>query len=252
MWSYELVDPDDFGRVTAAHRDVQNGVATTVTYRIQGKRGGYRWVETMSRAVLADGDHGDVTEIVCSTRALEGRGVIAHVAGAEDTMRLEKVQKILADEDIAPVFQPIVELGTGRVVAYEGLARFPDHQSRPPDRWFADAWQVGLGIPLELLAVRAVCGALPASPLTSGSPSTHRPPPSPRRRSSSASAPRPIGSPWNSPSISTSTSTRSCRRRWPGSTRRDARRRSTTSAPGSPASGTSSGSGRTGSSSMSH
>jgi PAS domain S-box-containing protein len=163
-WSYELVHPDDFSRVTAAHRNVLNGVPSTVTYRIQRKKGKYRWVETMSRAVLADGDHGPVDEIVSSTRPLEGRGVIAHVAGAEDAMRLERIQKILAEEDIAPVFQPIIELGTGRVVAYEGLARFPDHQNRPPDRWFAEAWQVGLGVPLELLAVRAICAVLPRIP----------------------------------------------------------------------------------------
>jgi len=50
------------------------------------------------------------------------------------------------------------------VVAFEGLARFPDHQLRPPDLWFAEAWRVGLGAPLELLAVRAACAELPRIP----------------------------------------------------------------------------------------
>ena len=163
-WAFELVHPDDLARVTAAHRNVLNGDTSTVAYRIQKKKGTYRWVETMSRPVLADGDHGRVTEIVNSTRALEGRGVIAHVAGAEETVQLERVQRVLADEDIAPVFQPIVELATGRVVGFEGLARFPDHELRPPDLWFAEAWRIGLGAPLELLAIRAACGELPRIP----------------------------------------------------------------------------------------
>jgi PAS domain S-box-containing protein len=163
-WWYDMVHPDDRDRVTAAHRNVLNGMASTVSYRIQRRTGGYRWVETMSRAVFADGDHGPVTEIVCSTRPLEGRGVIAHVAGSEEQTRLQRVQRILAEEDIAPTYQPIFELGTGRIVAYEGLARFPDHEERPPSRWFADAWQVGLGAPLELLAIRAICGELPRIP----------------------------------------------------------------------------------------
>jgi PAS domain S-box-containing protein len=164
MWGFELVHPDDLSRVTAAHRNVLNGDTSTVAYRIQRKKGSYRWVETLARPVLADGDHGAVTEIVSTTRALEGRGVIAHVAGAEKTIQLERVQRTLADEGIVPVFQPIVELATGRVVAFEGLARFPDHQLRPPDLWFAEAWHVGLGAPLELMAVRAACGELPRIP----------------------------------------------------------------------------------------
>lgn len=165
VWSFELVHPDDLARVTAAHRNVLNGVTSTVAYRIQRKKGSYCWVESLARPVLADGDHGAVTEIVTTTRALEGRGVIAHVAAAEETVQLERIQKILADDEgIVPVFQPIVELATGRVVAFEGLARFPDHQLRPPDLWFAEAWHIGLGAPLELLAVRAACGELSRIP----------------------------------------------------------------------------------------
>jgi len=168
MWAFDLVHPDDVGRVTAAHRNVLNGDTSTVAYRMQRKKGRYRWVETLNRPVLADGDRGTVAEIVSTTRALEGRGVISHVADAEETVHLERVQRVLADEDIVPVFQPIMELKTGRVVAFEGLARFPDHQLRPPDLWFAEAWRIGLGAPLELLAVRAACGELPRIPEGTG------------------------------------------------------------------------------------
>ena len=40
------------------------------------------------------------------------------------------------------------------MIAYEALSRFPGDPARGPDRWFAEAWDVGLGIPLELMAVR--------------------------------------------------------------------------------------------------
>jgi EAL domain-containing protein (putative c-di-GMP-specific phosphodiesterase class I) len=51
--------------------------------------------------------------------------------------------------------QPIVELATGRVAGAEALARFPDSPARSPDLWFADAAAAGLGVELELSAIRA-------------------------------------------------------------------------------------------------
>ncbi len=67
-------------------------------------------------------------------------------------------------EGIKPVYQPIVELDSGRVIAYEALARFPGDPSYTPARWFADAWEVGLGLELELLAARITARALPVLP----------------------------------------------------------------------------------------
>jgi diguanylate cyclase (GGDEF)-like protein len=56
---------------------------------------------------------------------------------------------------ITPVFQPVVALGTGRVVGYEALARFPGGSGRTPDVWFAQAHGVGLGPELEAVAIRS-------------------------------------------------------------------------------------------------
>jgi EAL domain-containing protein (putative c-di-GMP-specific phosphodiesterase class I) len=67
-----------------------------------------------------------------------------------------QIERLLESRDsITPVFQPIVELGTGNIVGYEALPRFVDHGGRPPDAWFAQAHRCGLGIPLELHALRA-------------------------------------------------------------------------------------------------
>ena len=57
-------------------------------------------------------------------------------------------------ELISPVFQPIVDLSTGRVAGYEGLSRFPADDGRRPDEWFDLARRCGLGPALQALALR--------------------------------------------------------------------------------------------------
>ena len=56
---------------------------------------------------------------------------------------------------IRPVFQPVLELATGRVCGYEALARVDAQPVRRPDQWFAQAHRCGLGAELEALALRA-------------------------------------------------------------------------------------------------
>ena len=60
----------------------------------------------------------------------------------------------LLDEpySITPVFQPLVELATGRVVGYEALSRFAE---RSPEAWFNQAHGCGLSAELEGAAIRA-------------------------------------------------------------------------------------------------
>lgn len=52
------------------------------------------------------------------------------------------------------VFQPILELGTGRVAGLEALARFDAEPQRPPDVWLDEARSLGLLRDLEMAAVR--------------------------------------------------------------------------------------------------
>ncbi len=69
----------------------------------------------------------------------------------------EEVEALLRTPGaIVPVFQPVLELATGRVCGYEALSRLP---SRPPDEWFAQAHRVGLGAELEAAALTAAFAA---------------------------------------------------------------------------------------------
>jgi EAL domain-containing protein (putative c-di-GMP-specific phosphodiesterase class I) len=65
---------------------------------------------------------------------------------------------------LSMVFQPIMDLATGDVVGAEALARFGTEPQRGPAQWFAEAAEVGLGIQLELAAVRKAAEAFPMLP----------------------------------------------------------------------------------------
>jgi EAL domain-containing protein (putative c-di-GMP-specific phosphodiesterase class I)/CheY-like chemotaxis protein len=72
--------------------------------------------------------------------------------GGEEAEVLERIQGVLRDKTLTHLFQPIQDLNTGAIVGHEALSRFPDPTLGGPDRWFADAFSVGLGLDLEWLA----------------------------------------------------------------------------------------------------
>jgi EAL domain-containing protein (putative c-di-GMP-specific phosphodiesterase class I) len=53
------------------------------------------------------------------------------------------------------VFQPLVELATGRIVGFEALSRFNDPSGRPTEAWFNQAAACGLAAELEGAAIEA-------------------------------------------------------------------------------------------------
>ena len=71
-----------------------------------------------------------------------------------------EIDALLASpEPITPVFQPLVELATGRLVGYEALSRFNSEVQRSPDAWFNQAQGCGRGLQLEMAAIKAALGA---------------------------------------------------------------------------------------------
>ena len=73
-----------------------------------------------------------------------------------------RLETILSERSFTPVFQPVVELATGRTVGYEALTRF--HDGIRPDRRFADASSLGLGFELEGATLTAALTAAQGLP----------------------------------------------------------------------------------------
>lgn len=96
-----------------------------------------------------------------------GRYVMS-VLNPETVTRIDarlRVQEVLDDpERLSIVFQPIVDLVSGQIVAVEALARFDVTPIRPPDMWFADAHHAGLGVELETLAITRALAQQPMLP----------------------------------------------------------------------------------------
>lgn len=81
--------------------------------------------------------------------AVDDAGSSLHVA-AHRREQAQRIRHVIEGDQLSVHFQPIVELSTGRIVGMESLARFPQES---PDRWFAQAWEVGLGPELEIAAL---------------------------------------------------------------------------------------------------
>lgn len=109
--------------------------------------------------------------------AVADRRVVAYTRGALDGLtvtpgsasraqRIERIQRVIASADaITMVLQPVVRLGDLKVCGFEALARFHAQPTQGPDRWVAEATQLGLGVDLELECLRRArrrLGDLPA------------------------------------------------------------------------------------------
>ena len=71
-----------------------------------------------------------------------------------------EIDELLAMEHpITPVFQPLVELSTGRLIGFEALSRFDSEPRRSPDAWFNQAARCGRGLALEMAAIKAALSA---------------------------------------------------------------------------------------------
>jgi EAL domain-containing protein (putative c-di-GMP-specific phosphodiesterase class I) len=66
----------------------------------------------------------------------------------------QRVSEMLDGHAITIFQQPIHSLASGDPVGVECLARFPNNRQRGPHTWFEDAERAGLGVELEIAAVR--------------------------------------------------------------------------------------------------
>ena len=86
--------------------------------------------------------------------------VIAEVAG----QKRDRIGGVIESSQFSIVYQPIWDMRSRRAVGFECLTRFSAAPNRPPNEWFCEAAEVGLGPALELAAIRAALGALGSLP----------------------------------------------------------------------------------------
>jgi EAL domain-containing protein (putative c-di-GMP-specific phosphodiesterase class I) len=120
----------------------------------------------------------DITEATLRiANLLETRQLYATLRRASVTPELERlesqldhhevrtrIERVLRTHGVAPVYQPVLDVNTLATVGHEGLSRFEDSALGGPDRWFADAFAVGLGVDLEWLAAVAMLPLLDTIP----------------------------------------------------------------------------------------
>jgi EAL domain-containing protein (putative c-di-GMP-specific phosphodiesterase class I) len=79
---------------------------------------------------------------------------------ADRLIRVERITTALQGTKLDVAYQPIFDLRDGQVLGVEALARFDLEPHRTPDRWFAEADDVGLGVELDMLAVRRATASM--------------------------------------------------------------------------------------------
>ena len=95
---------------------------------------------------------------------IEERDAADRIARSATAEKVRRLGSVLDGDLIRMVFQPIAQLDCSAVVGYESLARFDSEPFRPPNVWFSEADDVGLGVDVELVAVRLALEALPTLP----------------------------------------------------------------------------------------
>jgi EAL domain-containing protein (putative c-di-GMP-specific phosphodiesterase class I)/CheY-like chemotaxis protein len=96
------------------------------------------------------GEHGLIHDLLDQVRE-------TNLAREARALRRARIRSVIDGGGPDIVFQPIVDLDLRRVVGHEALSRFAATPKRGPAQWFAEAHEVGLGVELELWAVRMAC-----------------------------------------------------------------------------------------------
>ena len=74
------------------------------------------------------------------------------------------IEQLLAGQQLSIHHQPIHSLSDDAPAGVECLSRFPDAANKGPDKWFDEAGEVGLGVELEMLAIRCALETMPYVP----------------------------------------------------------------------------------------
>lgn len=171
------------GDSTLAIQEIRQAVPETsiVAYTAEAEPRGVR--EAVEAGAMSYVVHGDRDEEILEALREAGRGRsllsppaatavvgelrVSPARARERRRRLRRraqLERFIRGDGLGVVLQPIFDLASGRPVAVEALARFNGGARGGPSVWFAEAAAEGLGVALELAAVRqalAVLGRLP-------------------------------------------------------------------------------------------
>jgi EAL domain-containing protein (putative c-di-GMP-specific phosphodiesterase class I)/ActR/RegA family two-component response regulator len=86
---------------------------------------------------------------------LGGRLARQHEQEESKRLKVNTLAQIIEQQAFEIVFEPIVDLRSGETAGFEALTRFTAEPRRTPNLWFEEAWDLGLGLDLELAVVKA-------------------------------------------------------------------------------------------------
>jgi PAS domain S-box-containing protein len=148
---FELVAPSDQPDARALLTECVRDRCgwSDMIFEIRRSDGATRLIETTSVVQLDAA--GEVAGFSATTHRLD-----AEAQQRFEQRRLrERITHVLETGEVQTAFQPIVDVDSGAAAGYEALSRFDAEPAQGPDKWFADAERVGLGVELDCLAVRA-------------------------------------------------------------------------------------------------
>lgn len=145
-----LLDPADRGQIQVLLRRAAEGKCGWDDAGVRLLAGGQADVRGHCSGAVRLDDRGNVIGFTVGLRRLDDDEAIRAARG----LIRERIEAVLAQRALATVVQPIFSLETGQVVGVEALSRFAARPGYGPDRWFADAHDVGLGVELEILAIQ--------------------------------------------------------------------------------------------------
>ena len=126
-------------------------------------------LDRVTSALLSDQDLAgwDVAETGKRSGPEKTRLFMANILNPDSAQSLaarERIERALGPNGVSLAFQPVVTLEDGQCVGVEALARFPGEPIRAPHHWFAEAHSVGMGVELEIAAVRIALSRQPELP----------------------------------------------------------------------------------------
>lgn len=162
----EMLVMEEDRAATVAHVQANSSGWQHWRTRVRHRDGSVRHVVTSATPIRDDagrflGFRGSTVDVTGEHLAAEAEQLWL----ASQSAARERIEQVLADPgSLNMALQPIVDVRTRRVVGHEALARFTPAPYRPPNLWFEEAWQVGLGPELELHAVALACRYLSRLP----------------------------------------------------------------------------------------